>query len=80
MTWKTGRSYEGNYVKGQRHGEGTFTWEDGGKYVGKFEYGNECGGWYYFQTEQSHYAAGPEMANGELHLPTVRFGGVFLSP
>ena len=37
------RSYEGNFRKGRKHGQGTFTWADGGRYEGQFYEGKKQG-------------------------------------
>lgn len=36
---KTGDRHEGMYYKNQRHGEGTFLWANGDKYVGNWRFG-----------------------------------------
>ena len=35
--------YEGEFVEGKMHGEGTFTWPDGTSYVGQFSNGQMTG-------------------------------------
>jgi hypothetical protein len=33
------------FLDGKRHGQGTYTWPDGRKYVGGFENNRATGGW-----------------------------------
>ena len=35
--------YEGEYKDGKPHGQGTYTWADGGKYVGEYKDGKKHG-------------------------------------
>ena len=37
------RRYEGSFRKGRKHGQGTFTWADGGRYEGQFCEGKKQG-------------------------------------
>lgn len=39
LTWKDGKSYEGNFVNDKREGQGTFIWSDGRKYIGEWKNG-----------------------------------------
>ena len=42
--WNTGdMEYVGEYKDGKKHGQGTYTWFDGGIYVGKWKDGKEHG-------------------------------------
>ena len=36
--------YVGEYKDGKKHGQGTYTWFDGGIYVGKWKDGKSSGG------------------------------------
>ena len=39
--------YVGGWKDDKQHGQGTITWLDGGKFVGKFKDNNVVDGWYY---------------------------------
>lgn len=34
--WPDNSKYEGTYVKGKKHGTGTYLWPDGSKYTGNW--------------------------------------------
>ena len=40
MVWKiNGEEYIGQFHENKRHGDGTFKWKDGKKYIGNWEKG-----------------------------------------
>jgi hypothetical protein len=45
ITYADGSKYKGDILEGRRHGQGTYTWSDGRKYVGAFENNRASGGW-----------------------------------
>ena len=47
--------YEGNFVRGQKHGEGKETLEDGEVYQGEFRYGKRHGQGQLWETDGDHY-------------------------
>ncbi len=36
MEFRSGSSYEGQFLKDKYHGQGTYKWNDGRKYTGQF--------------------------------------------
>jgi hypothetical protein len=52
ITYADGSNYIGDVLDGKRHGQGTYTWPDGRKYVGAFENNRATGGWLYNTTGQ----------------------------
>ena len=46
MRYKNGTTYEGSWANDLRHGQGTFSWPNGAKYVGFFVSGSESSGTY----------------------------------
>ena len=45
VTYEDGSKYIGDILDGKRHGQGTYSWPDGRKYVGAFEKNRASGGW-----------------------------------
>jgi hypothetical protein len=45
ITYEDGSRYIGDVLYGTRHGQGTYMWPDGRKYVGAFENNRAIGGW-----------------------------------
>ena len=45
FNYDDGSQYIGDIVNGKRHGQGTYIWADGRKYVGAFENNRATGGW-----------------------------------
>ena len=41
-TYRDGVEYDGSWVDDKKHGEGTYTYVGGRKYVGRWLYGYEC--------------------------------------
>jgi len=52
---KSGHSYEGNWVEGNRTGQGTYTWGTGTKYVGDFVNAKKHGKGYHVYRDGSSY-------------------------
>lgn len=42
-TWTNGERYEGDYVRGKKHGIGIFFYKNGERYHGEFNYGIKTG-------------------------------------
>jgi len=55
--------YVGEYKDGKKHGQGTYTWFDGGIYVGKWKDGKEHGQGTYTWSDGSKYVG--EYKDGE---------------
>ena len=36
-TWNDGSCYQGEYIRGKKHGYGVYKWTDGSKYQGEWE-------------------------------------------
>ena len=64
------RSYEGNFRKGRKHGQGTFTWADGGRYEGQFYEGKKQGLGAYVWANGSKY-------EGQWHEDEMHGDGTF---
>lgn len=65
-------SYEGEYVNGFKHGQGTFTFSDGSTYIGEFQNNSISGyGKYeYYSTSENHYFCiiyNGEFKDGDFH-------------
>merc|ERR1712066_897959 len=43
LTWADGRSYEGDFFSGKKHGQGTHAWPDGRSYTGQWKNGVQDG-------------------------------------
>ena len=50
ITYKDGSTYIGDILDGKKHGEGTYIWPSGNKYVGKWSNNRAIGGWFYKST------------------------------
>ena len=58
--------YEGQYLSGKFHGQGTYTWANGSKYIGGFKNGKEYGqGTFTFLPSGNKYVG--EVKDGKLH-------------
>ena len=47
ITFADGSKYIGNIVNGRMHGQGTYIWTSGDKYIGEFADNKATGGWFY---------------------------------
>lgn len=47
IKYDDGSIYVGDIVNGKRHGQGTYIWADGRKYIGEFEDNRATGGWFF---------------------------------
>jgi tetratricopeptide (TPR) repeat protein len=47
ITYDNGSKYIGYILDGKRHGQGTYIWPDGRKYVGEWRENRAIGGWFY---------------------------------
>ena len=45
--WESGDIYEGGFIDGHFHGQGTYTYSDGDKYDGEWKYSRRWNGTYY---------------------------------
>lgn len=52
INYDDGSKYIGDIIDGKWHGQGTYIWPDGRKYVGGFENNRATGGWFYKTTGQ----------------------------
>ena len=52
ISYADGGKYVGDILDGKRHGQGTYIWPNGDKYVGEFQNNNATGGWFYKTTGQ----------------------------
>lgn len=50
ITYKDGSQYLGGVRDGKRHGQGTYIWPSGDKYVGEWRNNTAIGGWFYKTT------------------------------
>ncbi|MBN1254353.1 MAG: hypothetical protein JXA50_03690 [Deltaproteobacteria bacterium] len=50
ITYEDGSKYLGGILDGKRHGQGTYTWPSGDKYVGEWINNRAIGGWFYKTT------------------------------
>jgi len=50
ITYEDGSKYIGNILDGKRHGQGTYIWPSGDKYVGEWINNIAIGGWFYKTT------------------------------
>jgi hypothetical protein len=50
ITYADGSQYLGGVLDGKRHGQGTYIWPSGGKYVGEWRNNIAIGGWFYKTT------------------------------
>ena len=50
ITYEGGSKYIGDIVDGKRHGQGTYIWPSGDKYVGEWRNNSAIGGWFYKTT------------------------------
>jgi hypothetical protein len=50
VTYKDGSQYIGHILDGKRHGQGTYIWPSGDKYVGEWKNNRAIGGWLYKTT------------------------------
>jgi len=58
-------TYEGDFLEGKKHGNGTFFYSDQSKYIGPFENGNRHGKGIYYWTKDSYWEGTFE--NGQFH-------------
>ena len=47
ITYEDGSTYVGDILDGKRHGQGTYIWPSGEKYVGEWRNNGAIGGWFY---------------------------------
>jgi len=47
ITYADGSKYVGDILDGKRHGQGTYIWPDGNKYIDDFQNNRATGGWLY---------------------------------
>jgi len=52
ITYTDGSQYLGGVLDGKRHGQGTYIWPSGDKYVGEWRNNIAIGGWFYKTTGQ----------------------------
>jgi len=52
ITYEDRSKYIGNILDGKRHGQGTYIWPSGNKYVGEWRNNRATGGWFYKTTGQ----------------------------
>jgi len=52
ITYEDGSTYIGDILDGKMHGQGTYIWPSGSKYVGEWRNNRAIGGWFYKPTGQ----------------------------
>ena len=55
INYDDGSQYIGDIVNGKRHGQGTYIWADGRKYIGGFENNRATGGWLFKTVHQKEW-------------------------
>jgi hypothetical protein len=54
-SYKTGSSYQGEWLGGFRHGKGTMVWQDGAKYEGEWNLGYANGNGTFYHIDGDKY-------------------------